>query len=361
MLYPVIPLYLTSVLGAPMAIVGLVEGLAESTASLMKAVSGRISDRIGRRVPFVVGGYGLSALAKPLLALATSWQLVLAARVIDRTGKGLRGPARDAIIAGTTPPAARGRAFGLHRAMDTVGGVLGPAAGAMLLAIGTGYRALFLIAFVPAAIAAALTLTVREPRSEGPPVAARLQAADLHPELRRFLAVIALFSLGNSSNAFLLLRARELGWSDPAVLGLYVLYNCVYAATALPMGTLSDRIGHRSVILLGIAAFAVAYGGLALTTSAIAAPVLLAVYGLYASTTGGAMRALVADAAGSAGAATAQGLFQTVNGAGILFASLLTGWLWELGGSQLALGTSAGIAAVACLAFALVTRAPANR
>lgn len=354
MLYPIVPLYLTGVLGAPMAVVGLVEGLAEGTASLLKAVSGRISDRVGRRLPFVVGGYGLSALAKPLLALASSWPLVLAARLIDRTGKGIRGPARDAIIAATTHPAARGRAFGIHRALDTVGGIAGPTLGAALLALGTGYRALFLIAFLPAAMSVALTLGVREPEPAAQRPAGRLRLTDVHPQLRRFLAVVALFSLGNSSNAFLLLRARELGWSEPGVLGLYVLYNCVYAAAALPLGALSDRVGRRGVILFGFAAFAVAYAGLAAATAPLAAPLLLAVYGLYAATTGGAMRALVADAAGTAGAATAQGLFQTISGVGVLLASLLTGWLWQLGGAGLALGTSAAIAAAACLAFALV-------
>jgi MFS family permease len=362
MLYPVIPLFLTATLGAPMAIVGLIEGIAESSASLLKLISGRLSDRAGRRREFVTAGYALSAFAKPLLAIAGSWSMVLGARVVDRTGKGIRGPARDAIIAATTPPAARGRAFGLHRAMDTIGGVLGPLIGIVALAyFGLGYRAVFLIAFVPAIAGVALTLFVREPAVRGTPAgkppstpaSLRLRGASISPQLRHFLLVVALFSLGNSSNAFLLLRARDVGWSEPAVLGLYVLYNAVYAATAFPAGILADRLGRRAVIFAGLAVFAVVYAGMAVATSPLVVGALLALYGVYSATTGSAMRALVADAAGDAGAATAQGLYQAVTGVMLLAASLIAGTLWTLSGPTLTFtfGTLCALAATAVFAF----------
>lgn len=348
MLYPVVPLFLTATLGAPMAIVGLVEGIAESTASVLKVVSGRISDRVDRRREFVTVGYALSSASKPLLALAGSWVTVLLARVVDRTGKGIRGPARDAIIAASVAPASRGRAFGLHKTMDSTGAVLGPLAGLLALGVfGLGYRAIFLLAFLPALAAVVLTLFVREPARSPLPPPLPLRLGNVTPELRRFLVVVAIFSLGNSSNAFLLLRARDVGWSESGVLGLYVLYNAVYAAGALPMGILADRIGRRAVVLGGLGVFAITYAGLAITTSPLWVAVLLAVYGLYAATTGSAIRALVADAAGDTGAATAQGLYQAVNGITLLLASVIAGALWTLIGPAAAFGFGAVCAALA--------------
>jgi len=353
MLYPIIPLFLTATLGAPMAIVGLVEGIAESTASLLKLVSGRLSDRTDRRREFVTGGYALSSIAKPMLALAGSWTTVLAARMIDRTGKGIRGPARDALIAATVPAASRGRAFGLHKAMDTIGAVLGPLVGLVAMGwFGFGYRSIFLLAFLPALAGVALTFWVREPRRAAAPAPA-LGSISVSPELRHFLVVVAIFSLGNSSNAFLLLRARDVGWSETEVIGLYVLYNIVYAAAAVPTGTLADRLGRRGVVFLGLGVFATTYAGLAVTDDARAVAGLLALYGVYAATTGSAMRALVSDTAASTGAATAQGLYQAVNGVGVLFASLIAGGLWTAFGpsATFAFGAVCGLAATALFAL----------
>jgi len=363
MLYPVIPLFLTATLGAPMAIVGLVEGVAEATASLLKLVSGRLSDRSGRRREFVTAGYALSSIAKPMLALAGSWTTVLAARVVDRTGKGIRGPARDALIAASVPPESRGRAFGLHKAMDSTGAVLGPLVGLVAMGVfGLGYRSIFVLAFLPALAGVALTLWVREPVRPAPastpsPLPPKLTAVPVSPELRHFLIVVAVFSLGNSSNAFLLLRARDVGWSATGVIGLYVLYNVVYAAAAIPAGDLADRLGRRGVVFAGLGVFAMTYAGLAITSDARVVAGLLALYGVYAATTGSAMRALVADTAASTGAATAQGMYQAVNGVGVLFASLIAGGLWSAFGATAAFAFGAACAIVAAVLFAL----PAGR
>lgn len=337
MLYPVVPLFLTGVLGAPMAVVGLVEGLAEATASLLKLVSGRLVDRSRKRLPWVLWGYGLAAASKPLLAAATAWPGVLAARMLDRTGKGLRGPARDAIIADSTAPAIRGRAFGLHRAMDTAGAVLGPLLGMVGLgALGLGYRTLFLLAAVPGAIAVLLALAVREPSHALAGGGNGARSVVLPGPLWRFVAVATVFSIGNSSNAFLLLRARDLGWGETGVIGLYVLYNVVYALGSTPLGALSDRLGRRTVLAAGFAVAAVVYGGLALWAVPLAAPVFLAVYGLHDAATVGTARAYITELAPAEAPATALGLYQMARGLSLLVASLVAGGLWTLAGAPVA-------------------------
>ncbi len=335
MLYAVIPLYLTDVLGAPISIVGLIEGAAESTASALKAISGWLSDRTGRRRPFALAGYALSAIAKPLLALAGSWTWVLGARLIDRTGKGLRGPARDALIADSTAPEQRGRAFGFHRAMDTVGAVIGPLVGLVALsAFGLGYTGLFLLAAVPAVAGVAVLSGVKEIRAPLPASGTTGTGAGVSPELLRFLVVIGVFAIGNSSNVFLLLRARDLGWSQEGVLGLYVIYNLTYAVAALPAGSLSDRIGRRRVLLCGFALSGLVYAGFAIADDGLYAIPLLAGYGLYAAAFAGAGRAYVADLAPRGNIATAMGLYQAVTGVLVLAASLIAGALWDRYGAH---------------------------
>lgn len=338
MLYPIIPLYLTAVLHAPMSVVGLIEGLAESTASLLKLASGVASDRYGRRRPFVMWGYGLSAASKPLLALASSWPLLLVVRLIDRTGKGIRGPARDAMIAAATPAEDRGRAFGLHRALDTVGATVGPLIALVAIgALGLGYRTVFLLATVPAIGGVLLLRFVGRDRSAAP--APSLQsnhtsAKSRDPRLYAFLVVVGVFSLGNSSNVFLLLRARDLGYSETGVIGLYVLYNLIFAVAATPAGLLSDRIGRRRVLQAAFAVAAVVYGGFALASSHLAIAVLMALYGLFAAANAGASRAYVASLAGSEQRATVLGMYQMVTSALLLVASTVAGLLWTYVGPQ---------------------------
>ena len=357
MLYPIVPLYLTEILLAPMGAVGLIEGVAEATANLLKGVSGRLADRSPKRMPFVFAGYGLAAVAKPLLALVTTWPGVLAARVVDRTGKGLRGPARDAVIVESTPPGSRGAAFGWHRSMDTFGAVLGPLAGLALLRwSGLEYRQLFWVATIPAALGVLCLFAVRETATTRPDG----QRADAKPRMapdrttlpmRRFLLVIALFSVGNSSNAFLLLRTRDLGWSATGVILLYVSFNLAYAFVAAPAGRLSDRYGRRKVLGAGLVVSTLVYAGFALADSRLWAAVLLPLYGAYAGAFGGAGRAFVADLAPPDKVAGALGTYQMVTGFGVLVASIAAGMLWTAYGPAAPFVLGAATSALAAVAL----------
>ena len=332
MLYPVLPLFLTGVLHAPMTAVGLIEGLAEAAASLFKAAGGWWSDRARRRKPFVLWGYGLSALSKPLLALAAAWPFVLFCRFLDRTGKGLRTSARDALLTASAEPAHWGKAFGLHRAMDTAGAVLGPLATVALMSIcGLGYRSIFLIAAIPAVLGVlVLAAYVEErPAQPTPPGPASAPAAPLSPEFKRLLLIYGIFALGNSSDAFLLLKAARGGLSPSRVVLAYVLYNAVYALAATPAGALADRIGRTRAVAVGLAVFAATYLGFARAAGPGWYWILFAVYGFYGALTEGSLKAAVAQCCGPENRATAMGVFQGVTGGLALAASLIAGWLWS--------------------------------
>lgn len=342
MLYPLIPLFLTAVLGATPAVVGVIEGAAEATASLLRTVSGRLSDASGRRRPFVLFGYTLSALAKPLLALATGWPVVLVARVADRFGKGVRTSPRDALLADSVDAASRGRAFGWHRAMDTAGAVLGPLLALLLLSWAHDrLQQVFLLAFIPAIAGAGLVLFVRESRR--PPAAAppSLRPGALPPAFRRYLLAWGVFAVANSSDVFLILRARQLGFSFTLVMLLYVLYNIVYAAASPSLGQLSDRLGRRQVLSGGLLVFALVYAGFALAPAANWLWGLFAVYGLYTAATDGVGKALAVDLAPVAMRASALGLLGTLTGIATLVASSAAGLLWQAVGPWAAFGYGA--------------------
>jgi len=359
MAYPLIPLFLTSVLGAPLAAVGLIEGVAESTASFLKTGSGWLSDRLGRRKPLVVLGYGLSALAKPLMAAAGAWPAALGVRFLDRAGKGLRTAPRDALIADVTPAAHRGRAFGFHRAADTLGAVIGPAIGlGLLAALDQDFRAVFLIAGIPALAGVAALALVREAR-EGRRQAGDGGAAagDKRPEVGwrqlgrpfyLFLGVSLVFALGNSSDAFLILRSRDLGLSNAETVSAYVLFNAVYSLLAWPAGIVSDRQGRRRVLGAGFGLFSLVYFGFALAASGWVAWPLFALYGVFMALTEGVGRALVTDLAPEAARGTALGVYTGVMGAMVLGSSLLAGALWDLAGpwAPFALGGATALAAL---------------
>ncbi len=331
MLYPIVPLFLTTVLAAPMSVVGLIEGIAESTASLLKIVSGWWSDRAGRRQPFVVWGYSLSAISKPLLALAATWHVVLVSRLIDRLGKGIRTSPRDAMIAASCAPEARGKAFGLHRAMDTIGAFFGPLLAILLLSVfHLGYKAIFIIAFIPAGIGVATLAFLRKedplPKATGEGPRPR---APLSPELKQFVLICGLFALGNSSDVFLLLKAKAAGFSANGVLMTYVFYNFVYALAATPAGWLSDRLSRRALMIGGLIVFAVVYAGFALVPGKPAIWILFALYGLYAAATEGVSKALVADLSSPENRGTAMGLHHMVTGVMAFVASVVAGLLWD--------------------------------
>lgn len=365
MIYPLVPIFLTAVLGAPMAVVGLIEGVAESTASLLKLASGWFSDRIGRRMPLVVVGYGLATVGKVLLALAYAWPVVLAARFVDRFGKGVRGSPRDALIADSTPADLRGRAFGLHRSMDTAGAVVGPLLALALVALlDDRLRVVFLLAAIPGVISVAILGLVHEPKrapasASAPTMGMAASFAAMDRRLLLFMAASTVFAIGNSSDIFLILRAKDLGLSTTAVVLAYVVYNFVYMSAALPIGALSDRLGRRGIFVLGLLIFAAVYTGFAFTTRGVTVWPLFALYGLYIAMTDGVGRALVTDLAPTEHRASFLGLHGMLTGIMTLVASVLAGFLWDGVGvwAPFALGAAAAALAAAMLLF-IVPRAP---
>ncbi|MBI4677043.1 MAG: MFS transporter [Elusimicrobia bacterium] len=332
MLYPILPLFLTGVLGAPMTVVGLIEGIAEATASILKAASGWWSDRVSARKPFTLWGYGLSAISKPLLALASTWHLVLLSRFLDRVGKGVRTSARDALIADSTGSRHWGKAFGFHRAMDTAGAAIGPLLALYLLEMRhVSYQGVFILAFVPA-IAGVLVLAafVQEARPPGSPHShhSKEGTVPLSPGFKRFLLAYGVFAVGNSSDVFILLKAKDAGFSTTAVILAYVGYNLVYALAAAPAGWLSDRLGRARTMAFGLAVFSAVYLGFALASSQAALFLLFAVYGVYAAFAENVAKAMVADLSVPENRGAAMGAFQGTTGLLAFVASALAGLLW---------------------------------
>jgi len=359
MIVPVMPLFVTAVLGASIANLGLIEGVAESTASVLRIGSGWLSDRIGRRKPFLMFGYGLSAAAKLSLAWAGSWPAVLGLRFSDRVGKGLRNPPRDALIADSVDRAALGRAFGFHRALDTLGAAIGPLVAFLLLGSFPGqYRRIFLVSAIPAALSiATLALFVRAPRAATPPRprALGLGIRGFPPAFYRFLLVAGVFSLANSSTAFLLLLASGPGrFTAPQVTLIYFGYNLLYALLSWPIGIASDRVGRRPMLLGAYLLFAALYALLAWRSGPATVLAGFALLGLHSALLEGSQRSLVGDLVPDAMRGTGFGLYYTVVGVALLPASWIAGVLWDRLGARAMLATDAGLAAVAAVMFALL-------
>jgi MFS family permease len=333
--YPILPLFLSTVLGTPVATIGIIESIAEATASLTKVVSGRLSDRLGRRRPLILLGYGLSNLMKPVLALAGSWPAVLALRFADRFGKGIRTAPRDALIADSAPPEARGKAFGMHRALDTLGAAIGPLVAWVVLSQvkgAEGFRLVFLISAIPGIAAiVVLLLAVRErrPRSAASEGAPPFRLRHLGVPFGVFTAISAVFALGNSSDAMLILRAKDLGAPTALVPLMYFAFNLVGALVATPAGVRSDRVGRKRVLTVGFALYGVVYAGFALASNAWAPWLLFAAYGVPYALTEGMTRAYVVDLVGCENRGTAVGGFTFVLGLAALPSSALAGVLWD--------------------------------
>jgi len=367
MIYPLLPSFLTRTLAAGPAFLGLVEGIAEAAASLLKIASGRLSDRAPRRKPFVVAGYGLSSTVRPLVAVATAPWHVLAVRLVDRVGKGVRSAPRDALLAAVTPEELRGRAFGFHRAMDHAGAMIGPLLASLALLFTKDLRLVFALAFIPAALAMAfLIFGVREdaPAANEETNRPALQSAPAPSQTRRFrlyLLVLAVFTLGNSSDAFLLLRAQEAGVGLVAIPLLWAFHHLVKSAASTGGGALSDRIGRRNAILMGWAVYALAYAGFAGARTPVHVFLLFALYGFFYALTEGPERALVADLARAEDRGAAFGLYHAVTGAALLPASLLTGVLWQRFGATAALTTGAALAGLAALGLLLLVKEPSRQ
>jgi MFS family permease len=339
MLASLLPIFLFSVLGVRTALIGVIEGVAEATASLLKVFSGWLSDRQGRRKPLAVLGYGLSVAAKACLYFAASWGWVLGVRFADRAGKGLRTAPRDALVAGSTDAEHRGLAFGVHRAGDTAGAFTGLLVAWLVLRfVGGGealersaFRLLVLLSLIPATVAVfVLALGAREVRgSAGPAAGQALSLAGLDRRFLLFLGIVVLFTLGNSSDAFLILRAQDAGLSVTGVLGMMITFNLVYAAVSTPAGVLSDRLGRRRLLMAGWLLYALAYACFAALREGWQAWVCMGAYGMYYGLTEGVARALVADLVAPERQGTAFGLYHAAVGLAALPASLIAGVLWQ--------------------------------
>jgi MFS family permease len=367
LVHALLPLYMTGVLGASMVAVGMVEGIAEATASALKAFSGAISDRMRRRKPLLVLGYGLAALCKPLFPLAGTVALVAGARFLDRVGKGIRGAPRDALIADVTPPEQRGVAYGLRQSLDTVGAVLGPlAAIGLMIVIANDIRSVLWVAVLPAALAVlVLVAWVREPeRAQAGAVATQAVSWRSYTRLQRHywlvVALGALLTLARFSEAFLILRAQDLGLALAFAPAVMVVMNLAYTAVSYPAGIAADRGGQRALLFWGLAALIAS--DLVLGAGAGSAAVFAGatLWGVHMGLTQGLLSKLVADAAPVDLRGTAFGVFYLVSGAALLAASVLAGWLWSALGAAYTFYAGAAFTAMALLGLLAATRRPVS-
>jgi MFS family permease len=355
MIYPLLPVFLTAVLGAGPAALGIIEGIAETTASLLKLYSGYWSDRVRKRKGWIVVGYSISNVIRPLIAFSTSWLHVLVLRFSDRVGKGLRTSPRDAIIADSTPIESRGLAYGFHRAMDHSGAIVGPlAATALLLVYHDDLKTIFLLSVIPGILAVCLLLFgLKEKRVEAPLGASKatfnFRAAwnEMPPGFKKYLVIILIFTLGNSTDAFLLLRAQQLGVPIALLPMIWVVLHIVKMGFSVPGGILSDRVGRKKVIVTGWVVYALVYAAFGAATLTWHAWALFAVYGIYFGLTEGVEKALVADFAPVHLRGSSFGLYHLIVGIGALPASLLFGLVWQKFGAAAAFGMGASLAMLA--------------
>jgi MFS family permease len=359
MIYPLLPLFVVAVLGASATSMGWIEGVAQGVVALLTAYAGARSDRFRRRLPWVRWGYGLPVAGKSILAAATVWPLVLLGRTVDRVGKGLRSSPRDALIADATPKEVRGRAYGLHRAMDTAGALVGTLTAAAMLwllsddAGDRPYRIIFAVSAALGVAAVALTFLVHEPARE---VVAKPATTSTTPLPRGYWVVLAMllaFAIANSSDTFLLLRAANVGLSPLDVVLAYAMYNAIYTLGSYPAGVLSDRLGRWRVIGAGWAIYALVYAGFAVTGATAVWP-LFAVYGLYMAFTDGVGKALIVDHAPGDRRGYALGIFYLATGGATIVSSVVAGLLWDRVGPSVPfwLGAGAAVVALAILPFA---------
>jgi MFS family permease len=363
LVYPIIPIFLTVTLGAPATAVGVTEGVAEATANITRLVSGRWSDRVGARKPFVVAGYALAAAGKLVLCIAPAWGFAVAGRAVDRFGKGLRTAPRDALLADFAGESDRGRIFGFHRSFDTLGAIGGPLIGlAFLAAAGDHLRWAIALALIPA-VGSVLVLA-RLPEHAPPHVpshGATKYGAGLPRSYWLFLGATAIFMAGNSTDAFLILRAKDIGLSTTLVVLAYVIYNMVYASAAYPAGILSDRVARPLLLAGGYVVFAAVYLGFALAGDERLVWPLMAAYGFYIAATEGVTKAFVADLAPASMRSSALGLFQGITGITVLGASIAAGVLWDVVGPEAPFYLGAACALAAAVATATLLAAGALR
>ncbi len=360
MIYPLLPLFLTGVLGTTKTTVGIIEGIAEATASILKVFSGWIADRFGKKKLLMGLGYGISVVSRPVIAGASTWVEVLSARFIDRFGKGVRTAPRDAIIAESAHPGNMGLAFGFHRSMDTIGAVIGPAvAFALLYFYHDGLRLVFYASAIPGLIAVAIIVFfIKEKKMTKEEIASvpKLSISSFDGPFRHYMLVVAIFSLGNFADAFLILQAKNLGVTEYLIPVVYLLFNLVYAASSAPMGMIGDKIGIRNMVLYGFVSYAAVYFlvGMASTTAHIW--ILFPLYGVYKGMSEGAQRAYLALVAPPERKATAFGVYHTVNGLMLLPASIIAGVLWDTMGAGTTFFYGAAMGLLAAVVFSFSRR-----
>jgi len=374
MIFTLVPLFLGNVLGVKTTVIGFVGGLSESTDAIFRIFSGWVSDRIGKRKLLATLGYGLSTIVKPFMYIAGTWGAVAGIRFGDRVGKGLRGSSRDALLADSLSPSDRGRGFGFHRMMDTSGAVLGLLIAALIVYLMQGtvhtlelptYKTMVIVGTIPAIIAVIVLITmVRERRRDAIRAKAAREAgikkAPFDLRFKLFLAIIFIFTLGNSSDFFLVLRAQNIESPLIMVVLMLVLFNVVYAVVSIPMGILSDKIGRRRVIASGWFIYALTYIGFALAGAVWQIWLLFALYGLYYGVVEGAARAFVADLVPSARRGAAYGLYQGIVGLTLLPASVIGGWLWDAFNPSATFYFGAALAFLATLGVLFLVREKAS-
>ncbi|MGE5457084.1 MAG: MFS transporter [Methanococcaceae archaeon] len=351
MLYPVTPIFLSS-LGVAMAGIGLIEGLAEFTSGLLKGYFGAVSDKLGKRSVFVVIGYGLSALSKPLPGLIPGFAAVFIARIADRIGKGVRTAPRDALLASYSD-GNTGAVFGFHRAMDTLGAAIGPVAAlGLLYFFPKNYPLIFLIAFIPSLIAVTFTLTVKDkpgairPRQKGH---YKEFWSSSPAEYKKLVLLITLFSLVNSSDVFLILKSKTVLHSDTLAITGYIFYNLIYAAASYPIGLAADKLGKKNVFVAGLLIFSAVYFGFGISGQYIVMWLLFALYGIYAASTEGVAKAWVSDLIADESRGTAIGLLTMLSSLAVMAGSILTGLLWDAFGPQIPFFISSAVSLVVAL------------
>lgn len=335
MLYPVMPIYLKSI-GFSIVLIGVLEGFAEAVAGLSKGYFGKLSDNMGRRVPFVRWGYLLSAFSKPLMAVFTFPLWIFSVRSLDRIGKGIRTGARDALLSDEATPETKGTVFGFHRSMDTIGAVIGPLSALIFLYFYPAqYKTLFYLAFIPGIVAISFTLFLKDRNPI--PKTSRIKTSffdfikywKTSPVLyRKLVGGLLLFTLVNSSDVFLLLKLKDAGFSDPETIGVYIFYNLVYATFAYPLGIIADRIGLKRMLLLGLILFIAVYLGMAFNSSFYVFIFLFFLYGVYAGATEGIAKAWISNISERKDTATAIGTFTGFQSIATMIASSLAGLIW---------------------------------
>jgi len=368
MLYPIMPVFLKSI-GFSVVLIGILEGIAEATAGLCKGYFGKLSDNSGKRAPFIQLGYSLSALSKPLMILFIYPAWIFFARTIDRFGKGLRTGARDAMLSDEATPQTKGKVFGFHRSMDTLGAVLGPIVALVYLYFRPNdYKTLFLIAFLPGLAAVASTFLIKDKKQIQPtqkvstPFFSFLKYWKVSPPMyRKVVFGLLAFALFNSSDMLLLLKVKQSGMADTHVIGLYIFYNLIYALAAFPIGMIADKLSLKSVFTSGLVLFAVVYLGMALTANIYIYLMLFFLYGLYAAATEGIAKAWISNITDPKDTATAIGTFSGFQSLAAMIASSLAGLLWFWFGVETAFIATAVVTVLVIIYFTLVIKVTTNK